>query len=101
VTFLLDAPGAAPNEFLGRGSYYARGTVQVFVRGAPKTYLTTRGKALAIWNALNATTSLTGTTSNQFVKCVPMASGPMYLGQTDTGHEEFSIPFRIERKVVR
>jgi len=89
--------GPQPHGYLdGRNQTYRQVDVQIRVRGAIGQYLTTKGRADRIWNALNRCSgSSFSSATRSYIRIEPLTSGPQFLGEDDTESPEFALSVRL------
>lgn len=88
--------GLMPQGFQdGRGQTDRATDVQVRVRGGKDQYLQTFSRAENIWRALNrCELSLAASSSVQYYRVQMLQSAPIFIGQDDQEHDEFTINVR-------
>lgn len=95
AAFILGVGGINPSPYMdGTNTAWRFFRVQIWVRSEVNSYGTGRGKADAIWSAINQAT-ISGWT-----RIVCEQSAPMYLGRDDVEHHEWTVNVRLERRVV-
>ncbi len=102
AVFVIEYGGPKPHGFMNPSvpDTYRKNDVQVWVRGAPKTYLQTKALADSIWRTLNRPSNASVSSSTvTYVRIEPMTSAPLWLGESDQERPEFSINVRVESHV--
>jgi hypothetical protein len=96
ATFIQVFGGLMPQGFQDGRNQTDRATdVQIRVRGRKDAYLQTFARAEAAWRAVNrAELSLAASSGVQYYRVQPLQSAPIYIGQDDQEHDEFTVNVR-------